>query len=806
MRNLKKEQSGRLHFWGICTMILMLYMGCCILTEANAWEQKTENTDMDGRTEPQNISELLSLDQKQEGLDIVLVMDHSVSIRSNEERMRARDNAARLFAALCGGVESSIGVVYFAGGFLPEDSDVYLPEKEEECRKERQIMESYPQFDNSEETDGNKMLRLDDVSQRLQIIEKMIGKSKQYLADNVSTNIAVGLNQALELLENVPKEHDKIIVLFSDGKNDTREDIQEVENVYNAQTRRVVEEAKNRGIEIYSIYLSDKNNPKQSDIEQLQDIVSYYAESEEDRDRLKIAAGTEELEEKFVEIFSSITSVNYVKKEKSDTGIYTLSALQETDALGVSVIFRGDEVKIERAIKGEEILSEEFYYNYRNGSDSLCGIFLDSMDTSSTYTILTNSVEETCYQIYIHGVKLSIQEEKDRIRASLYTHNGIRMTPGNGLSITVSCTNMETGENIVVAEGLRANGDEFITAPFFVPCKADHSYEIVLYQESGGESYEVGKYRWEVEGLQGTETADAVRVPVKETIVLETLGLSNEVASTESENLESPVLDKSENAATEDTTEEKKDMWHDFWKVLLIRLIWLVILFVLVLIILLKLIMQKNTEKEKEKEKEKEMKRRLKDIFSTGKIDGYNLKEHLGKKYDQLQREWENYNTNQASEDTEILKKMFNEIQELVSVEKSEHTPFTSNLLLRSENEELMIAVPWIDENLIRRDSPVDIKECQIVSINGKYDIKVLENFWKRDFAGMKVCGYENGVCLKGGANFVVWQEPEKRLKKFSDILRKGCILLEPGKYVIQFYDVTEYDKWDMYIKKQIGG
>lgn len=432
--------------------------------------------------------ELIPLVNKSNGLDVVLVLDQSRSIWKKDEAIAARDTGARTAVSLCGGVDSTMGIVYFSGGFLSADSPAALPDvddsssEEEQAALERQrsILAQYA--DNTDGSVCGEMASLNKLRDRLMLIENQIGVLSQNVT-NESTNIATGINRALTMLQN-GKNEEQVIILFSDGKNDTYDDNADIEYVYDEQTRRAAALAQERGVEIYVIYLSEFNE-KQTDEEELQQLVNYYSGGQEYDSRFYQVDDIEQLEEKFVTILQEISDVNYIRKNVNSDGTYTLSDLPSSDAQSVSMVFRGGDVQIESvSVDGEMLDNEKILYNYGTGENSISAVYLDKADSESSYQIHTNSKETQCYAVYNSTLQVKVEEDGARLRISLYNLDGEVICPDSGQSVEIDYVDAD-GKKSTAVQNLKSNGLEFVTDELDFDRSTAHSWQIVFRDSDG---------------------------------------------------------------------------------------------------------------------------------------------------------------------------------------------------------------------------------------------------------------------------------------------------------------------------------
>lgn len=432
--------------------------------------------------------ELIPLVNKSNGLDVVLVLDQSRSIWKKDEAIAARDTGARTAVSLCGGVDSTMGIVYFSGGFLSADSPAALPgvddssSEEEQAALERQrsILAEYA--DNADGSVCGEMASLNKLRDRLMLIEDQIGVLSKNVT-NESTNIATGINRALTMLQN-GKNEEQVIILFSDGKNDTYDDNADIEYVYDEQTRRAAALAQERGVEIYVIYLSEFNE-KQTDEEELRQLVNYYSGGQEYDSRFYQVDDIEQLEEKFVTILQEISDVNYIRKNVNSDGTYTLSDLPSSDAQSVSMVFRGEDVQIESvSVDGKALDSETILYNYGTGENSISAVYLDKVDSESSYQIRTNSKETQCYAVYNSTLQVKVEEDGARLRISLYNLDGEAICPDSGQSVEIDYVDAD-GKKSTAVQNLKSNGLEFVTEELDFDRETEHSWQIVFRDSDG---------------------------------------------------------------------------------------------------------------------------------------------------------------------------------------------------------------------------------------------------------------------------------------------------------------------------------
>lgn len=357
----------------------------------------------------------LEEDETSSGVDIVLVLDHSNSVRAREQARYMLDRLARLGAALCGGGDSTMGIVYFSGGFLPATSVCHLPgleqgmerdEMSEQVLEEYRVMDAYPEL--IDDSQAGSMKDLNCLSEREALIRDQIG----VLSENVkstSSNLATGLNRAVEMLRD-GKNANKAILLFSDGHNDTPDDNREIEAVYDEQTRRVVQEAKKEGIVVYGIYLEEFNQD-QADEEQLRNIVNYFGEEEHVEQRLVRVEKEQDWEQQFLAVVNEITGARYRVLQPQVSARYRLSAGQASEERqNVSVVFCGAGVRI-LGVERDGVPMDGSYYNYGKGEDCISGAYIEKIDQECSYEIITNGLERVGYEVYSPFVDAPKEEE-----------------------------------------------------------------------------------------------------------------------------------------------------------------------------------------------------------------------------------------------------------------------------------------------------------------------------------------------------------------------------------------------------------
>ena len=429
-------------------------------TVLDSGEEETEET------AEQNV-QTVSVAGRNAGVDLVLVLDHSVSIRNKDAALAARDGGARTVAALAAGTDSRMGVVYFTGSYVDPQCEAAV---------------QYPEYiDNGKQFYKSSMFSLNSPKDRTYLMEEVIGKGYEGISGK-STNIGKGLNAALEMLD-TPNGSEKVILLFCDGKNDTKNDIEAVEAQYDEETKNAVAEAKEKGIKIYCVYSSD-NNEKQSDTQALKQIVNYYEEPGNYSDRFVEQTDDKTLQECFLNVFQEITGTRYTAVKTASDGSCTIS-LPDTDVQALNLVFQGDHIQITDVTRDDASLPE----SYSNGGDTAC-VFLDGLKTGSTYRVYTNASDETGYLMYnhgvgIYGVELSDQGEitkgaKVSLRINLYDHNGNLMVPDSYETLDVTYVNGKTRETVSVAKGLSPTGDHFETDTFQIPSDGEYSYRITL--------------------------------------------------------------------------------------------------------------------------------------------------------------------------------------------------------------------------------------------------------------------------------------------------------------------------------------
>ena len=171
-------------------------------------------------------------------LDVIFCIDHSGSVWSQAE---IRDQAARALANLAVNRNVSVGCVYFADHVYTE--------------KVTNLTEI------TSDTDLNSILSLSAEDE-----------------NNKSTNIGTGFEKAHEMFEHQSKNGKRIVVLFSDGINESQDsdDIAYKESA-DKNTQKWAEKLQEDGAEIYCVYLKKRSD--RSDVEFMKKIVNYFDDS-----------------------------------------------------------------------------------------------------------------------------------------------------------------------------------------------------------------------------------------------------------------------------------------------------------------------------------------------------------------------------------------------------------------------------------------------------------------------------------------------------------------------------------------------
>lgn len=443
--------------------------------------------------EEEKLQEVIPLiNDKNSGVDVVLVMDHSKSIRGHSDAIVARDTSARTLVSLCGGVGSTMGIVYFSGGFLPEDSSVYLPLEDdvkttdqEDLEKEIRIKEAYTEY--IEDSQASKLANLNILQEREALIEEQIGVLSESVT-SLTTNIAVGLNRAVDMLQ-TGQNDEKVIILFSDGNNDTPGNNEDIEFVYNKETERIVEKARKIGIKIYVVYLEEYNEA-QSDKEKLKEIVNYFGKEDNAEERFSSVGSNENLEQEFLSVLQEITDVKIVEKEINSSGKYTLGDLPETDLQSVSLVFRGNGVQIQNVKKDNEP-EENCFYNYGEGTDCISGVYFAAIDSGSDYEIVTNGQEEYCYEIYNSSLSMLIKEAGEDVIFSLCRQNGEQISLDADMRMAIVGLDDRESTSKIIEPVFDEN--YFILESVRSELKENSSYQIILYEK---DSESIGSCFW----------------------------------------------------------------------------------------------------------------------------------------------------------------------------------------------------------------------------------------------------------------------------------------------------------------------
>ncbi|MCD8356328.1 MAG: VWA domain-containing protein [Clostridia bacterium] len=193
-------------------------------------------------TEGVTQSKIVSSVSNEAGYDVVICVDNSASIW---EQQKVRNEAIQGIVGLAVGSDSDIriGGVYFGktvGKTMPLTSV-----KEEADSKS--VLEF---FSNTDKDDNNK-----------------------------GTNIGAALDTASSWFQSSDASRERVIILFSDGKNDTDE--------ANIKTADVVPQLKAKDVDIYCVYVQKDTG---SDEAYLKSLVNYFEQSNANDNRLKSVA------------------------------------------------------------------------------------------------------------------------------------------------------------------------------------------------------------------------------------------------------------------------------------------------------------------------------------------------------------------------------------------------------------------------------------------------------------------------------------------------------------------------------------
>ena len=204
---------------------------------------------------PENLNE--------QGYDVVFAIDDSGSVRRQQEE---RNQAFRNIASLASGSDVRIGVVYFTD----QVSDVLALTSVEDQEGSETVKSA---LNNTETEDAH-----------------------------ASTNIGGALAKARELFDAQDSSRSRIVILFSDGKNESgRKDASFAEKA-NQQTEKEAKKLKELGVKIYCVYLEKKHN----DEAYLRQLVNYFSGKEKytkERFSKLRDEDIDKLDETFVDVF-----------------------------------------------------------------------------------------------------------------------------------------------------------------------------------------------------------------------------------------------------------------------------------------------------------------------------------------------------------------------------------------------------------------------------------------------------------------------------------------------------------------------
>lgn len=296
MRKIQKmvNSSKRSLYMGIFMFVLcavFLLSGC---TEENPAESVSSN-----ETSEESAAKKIENDDKEiksyqgkrkgpenlhiQGYDVVFVIDNSKSVWNQQN---IRNQAFKHIAELAMGSDIRIGMVYFADTIY-EDYTISLTsmQNEEESKK---------------------------------VFEKLTMEEKDY--SNIDTNIGTALERAVQLFSDQDSSRKRMIVLFSDGKNENEAQQKFYTEQANEKTEDQAEILKEMGIPVYCIYLQKERN----DEEYLKKVVNYFSEdySYVDERFSKLTENEiDQLTDKFIHVFYTMqNNMKYCKLSLDSSG------------------------------------------------------------------------------------------------------------------------------------------------------------------------------------------------------------------------------------------------------------------------------------------------------------------------------------------------------------------------------------------------------------------------------------------------------------------------------------------------------
>lgn len=187
-------------------------------------------------------SKIVSSVSDDTGYDVVVCVDNSASIW---DQQAVRNKAVQGIVGLAVGSDSDIriGGVYFG----------------------RTVGKTMPLTSVKEEADSKSVLEFFSNTEKDE--------------NNKGTNIGAALETAKSWFQSSDASRKRVVILFSDGKNDT--------DAANTQTADVVPQLKSKNVDIYCVYVQ---KDKGSDEAYLKSLVNYFDTSNANDDRLKSVA------------------------------------------------------------------------------------------------------------------------------------------------------------------------------------------------------------------------------------------------------------------------------------------------------------------------------------------------------------------------------------------------------------------------------------------------------------------------------------------------------------------------------------
>lgn len=187
-------------------------------------------------------SKMISAVSDDIGYDVVVCVDNSASIWNQQD---VRNQAIQGIVGLAVGSDSDIriGGIYF-GKTVGKTMPLTSVKKEEDSKAVLQF------FSNTEKDENNK-----------------------------GTNIGVALETAISWFQSSDASRKRVIILFSDGKNDT--------DAANTQTLNAVSQLKSKNVDFYCVYVQKDQG---SDEAYLKSLVNFFENSNANDDRLKSVA------------------------------------------------------------------------------------------------------------------------------------------------------------------------------------------------------------------------------------------------------------------------------------------------------------------------------------------------------------------------------------------------------------------------------------------------------------------------------------------------------------------------------------